>query len=96
MAANSRQVATYQLGQKRAEEDAQHALTKKGQAARSPGRRVEVRPLSPARLVTEWVRNEIDEVDCPFPLSGALLIQNVVNCLTILRAGWPALRSHYM
>ena len=33
MAANSRQVATYQLGQKRAEEDAQHALTKKGQAA---------------------------------------------------------------
>ena len=33
MAANSRQVATYQLGQKRAEEDAQHVLTKKGKAA---------------------------------------------------------------
>ena len=62
----------------------------------SPGRRVEVRSPSPARLVTEWARNEIDEVDCPFPLSGALFIQNVVNCLTILRAGWPAPRSHYM
>ena len=33
MAANSHQVATYQLGQKRAEEDAQHVLTKKGKAA---------------------------------------------------------------